>query len=45
MSDAKAVLLGTIVPILGGLVAVVMYSSPLKATYQSRKHKQLGVRA
>lgn len=43
MGDPKEVMLGTVVPILGGLVAIVMYASPLKATYAAKKHQQLGV--
>lgn len=43
MSSPKEVLLGTVVPILGGIVAIVMYTSPLKATYAARKQQQLGV--
>ena len=41
---SKEVLLGTVVPVLGGLVAIVMYASPLKACYTARQQQQLGVR-
>jgi hypothetical protein len=41
--DASLVLLGTVVPILGGLVAIVMYLSPLKAACAARQKQQLGV--
>lgn len=44
MSSPKDIMLGTVVPILGGIVAIVMYASPLKATYTARKKQQLGVR-
>lgn len=41
---SKEVLLGTVVPVLGGLVAIVMYASPIKACYMARQQQQLGVR-
>jgi len=44
MSSPKDIMLSTVVPILGGIVAIVMYASPLKATYSARKQQQLGVR-
>ncbi len=42
---SKELLLGTVVPVIGGVVAIVMYASPLKACYTARQQQQLGVRA
>lgn len=42
--SSQEVLLGTVVPVIGGLVAIVMYASPLKACWQARQQQQLGVR-
>lgn len=43
MSGDASLLLGTVVPIIGGLVAIVMYLSPLRAACAARQKQQLGV--
>jgi hypothetical protein len=41
--SAREVVLGTVVPVIGGVVALIMYASPLKAVHTARKQKALGV--
>lgn len=39
------VLLGTVVPILGGIIGLIMYCSPLSAARAARQAQSLGVSA
>lgn len=35
--------MGQVFPILGGVLATIMYASPVKATFMARKNGALGV--
>lgn len=41
--SAKDIIMGQVFPIIGGVLATVMYCSPVKATYTARKNGALGV--
>lgn len=41
--DAKQIIMGQVFPIVGGVLATIMYCSPVKATYVARKNGALGV--
>lgn len=43
MGAALEIFLSKVVPILGGLIAIAMYASPVKAVYTARQQGNIGV--
>jgi hypothetical protein len=43
MPSAKDIILGQVFPVLGGVLGIIMFGSPIKAAYRTRLQKAIGV--